>query len=925
MKVCCDIQVRIGDPHHGAAERRVTDPEERRPPTCLSASVRVEPKKADGRFTESCAPMEPQPCHPPMGVRGGTATIPLAARIRHAYAGEVHDTGANKADESATGASCHPPSIGSRVKSATTESSAQPSATTAALDKLQQPPANSDVAKKSKPPHPKAPTTKKGAPPRPKAAGTQKAEQPPANSAFAKEAEQPASKASATKKVAQPPANSAFAMNSQQPILEAPTTKKGASAVQATPSTQSRPKQNAKRAYLGSGDGPTAPTKKQAQGDKASSARSVTHKRPHIDIAATTDSSTPPQVTPLWLTPPGAATNTAAINPEAVQAMPWQSQPQAPAESRPPQHTASIVVHEGDQKQADTCGEPLAENAPVCAPSDLLQQSTTNLLDQWMVQEDSGAASGLLQIWCASASAQQPENGSAARDVEAEVGTAIHRPQMGQSVLHLGSIHADGAEHAKQSAQGAAHATTGAQQRVGAPKRRFQPTGRATKKPSIQLSFDTWGPSPPAERDANVRLHVASSDAERPCGASEATLAAPAHAPVVPPASGSDSAAGAMDSVVSAEPVIHADALPASQSAPAGQPDAHAGQAHDFDAALQQPDAATLNIMLQNIAKHGALGSSTAQIPTRLLQSMAQCMDKLLQQQQQSKQDAGPTAVPTEHDPPEHDEAHYAQYGTAGQSSAKVDLHSDDEAAQLPPEQLAAVERSCPDAALDLPDIPFPVASAPVCMLPAAEAGDTSGHSPSPSTSCGTGSDDTGDAVHGMKEPTDGVAEAAQAQGNSVPCPQQDSAADDVVEARSAALMERQRNVEVEEMEWARRQAELEKQRRAVQAERRARAEQNAVVRARAQREKEQADMEQRSAMRSDLQGELSRVVLPGMSLRQALIALGFHPGPGSDGEKAALKQARVFHHPDSSRRRGDTLRQQIMSEEIFKLLGSLV
>ena len=143
--------------------------------------------------------------------------------------------------------------------------------------------------------------------------------------------------------------------------------------------------------------------------------------------------------------------------------------------------------------------------------------------------------------------------------------------------------------------------------------------------------------------------------------------------------------------------------------------------------------------------------------------------------------------------------------------------------------------------------------------------------------------------------------------------------------ARSAALMERQRNVEVEEMEWARRQAELEKQRRAVQAERRARAEQNAVVRARAQREKEQADMEQRSAMRSDLQGELSRVVLPGMSLRQALIALGFHPGPGSDGEKAALKQARVFHHPDSSRRRGDTLRQQIMSEEIFKLLGSLV
>ena len=82
--------------------------------------------------------------------------------------------------------------------------------------------------------------------------------------------------------------------------------------------------------------------------------------------------------------------------------------------------------------------------------------------------------------------------------------------------------------------------------------------------------------------------------------------------------------------------------------------------------------------------------------------------------------------------------------------------------------------------------------------------------------------------------------------------------------------------------------------------------------------------MEQRCAMRSALQGELDRIVLPGMSLRQALSALGFHPGPGADGEKAALKQARVFHHPDSSRRRGGDLRQQIMSEEIFKILGSL-
>ena len=130
--------------------------------------------------------------------------------------------------------------------------------------------------------------------------------------------------------------------------------------------------------------------------------------------------------------------------------------------------------------------------------------------------------------------------------------------------------------------------------------------------------------------------------------------------------------------------------------------------------------------------------------------------------------------------------------------------------------------------------------------------------------------------------------------------------------------------MEVEQMEWARRQAELEKQRRAAQAERRAQAERNAVVRARAQRQKEQSEMEQKTALRSELQAELGRLVLPGMSLRQALVALGFHPASGAAGEKAALKQARVFHHPDSSRRRGCTLRQQIMSEEIFKILGSL-
>lgn len=137
-------------------------------------------------------------------------------------------------------------------------------------------------------------------------------------------------------------------------------------------------------------------------------------------------------------------------------------------------------------------------------------------------------------------------------------------------------------------------------------------------------------------------------------------------------------------------------------------------------------------------------------------------------------------------------------------------------------------------------------------------------------------------------------------------------------------LLQRERNEEVEANEWMRRHAELEKQRLAVQAERQARAERAAVERARAEMQRQAHEMEERDAMRTVVQQELRRIVLPGMSLRQALAVLGFQPRAGATGEKAAFRQARVFHHPDSSRRRGDSMQQQCMSEEIFKLLGTL-
>lgn len=143
--------------------------------------------------------------------------------------------------------------------------------------------------------------------------------------------------------------------------------------------------------------------------------------------------------------------------------------------------------------------------------------------------------------------------------------------------------------------------------------------------------------------------------------------------------------------------------------------------------------------------------------------------------------------------------------------------------------------------------------------------------------------------------------------------------------SRTACRFGRSRGLDpaVEAAEWALRQAVVQKQRQEKQAERRAAAERAAVRRAREQREREAAALQQRNQLRADKQRHLSRVVLKGMNMRQALMALGFPVGAGSAAEHAAWKKARIHHHPDQSLKRRDSLEDQIMSEEIFKLLGS--
>ena len=68
----------------------------------------------------------------------------------------------------------------------------------------------------------------------------------------------------------------------------------------------------------------------------------------------------------------------------------------------------------------------------------------------------------------------------------------------------------------------------------------------------------------------------------------------------------------------------------------------------------------------------------------------------------------------------------------------------------------------------------------------------------------------------------------------------------------------------------------------------------------------------------------LSRLFAPGMSVRQGLQSLNVAVGPGVAGERAALKRARVFYHPDSAKRRDATLEERVACEEVFKALGAL-
>lgn len=145
-----------------------------------------------------------------------------------------------------------------------------------------------------------------------------------------------------------------------------------------------------------------------------------------------------------------------------------------------------------------------------------------------------------------------------------------------------------------------------------------------------------------------------------------------------------------------------------------------------------------------------------------------------------------------------------------------------------------------------------------------------------------------------------------------------------VDEAISNVGIARQHDPEVEAAEWARRHAEVQRQRQEKKAERLAAAERAAVKRAREQRERETAEMELRNRLRADKQRHLRRIVLKEFNLRQALNALNIPASAGPAGERAALRRARIYYHPDQSRKRGDSLADQIMSEEVFKLLGSL-
>eukprot|EP01025_Chloroclados_australasicus_P019068 TRINITY_DN20242_c0_g1_i1.p3 TRINITY_DN20242_c0_g1~~TRINITY_DN20242_c0_g1_i1.p3 ORF type:complete len:101 (-),score=6.25 TRINITY_DN20242_c0_g1_i1:203-505(-) len=54
----------------------------------------------------------------------------------------------------------------------------------------------------------------------------------------------------------------------------------------------------------------------------------------------------------------------------------------------------------------------------------------------------------------------------------------------------------------------------------------------------------------------------------------------------------------------------------------------------------------------------------------------------------------------------------------------------------------------------------------------------------------------------------------------------------------------------------------------------------------------------------------------------QVLQKLKVQVGQGPNAVRHALKRARVYYHPDTSRKRGESLESQVWCEEVFKCLG---
>jgi hypothetical protein len=77
-------------------------------------------------------------------------------------------------------------------------------------------------------------------------------------------------------------------------------------------------------------------------------------------------------------------------------------------------------------------------------------------------------------------------------------------------------------------------------------------------------------------------------------------------------------------------------------------------------------------------------------------------------------------------------------------------------------------------------------------------------------------------------------------------------------------------------------------------------------------------------ALKASNRAWLTRLFPRGTSVRAGLRCLNMAVAPGAAGERAALKRARAYYHPDSARRRKVSLEDQVKCEEIFKALGAL-